>query len=235
LPAFRDFFFAGAFFALVLAFALGLALLFLAGFDFFLKDLAGGAALALAFGLAAAFGAAALGFAAFGALVCLMAVGAWLGSRRVWLLISLVNNLALLLFFKYARFVAENVNDVLAWLHAGLRVPDPATLMPHGLAYVLPVGISFFTFQSMSYTIDFYNGKVGRERDFLRFATFVCFFPQLMALAGYVVPTTPEEQGRAPQNLLAHALSSQELSEDEQRELARYLAWYRHQRVQERQ
>jgi D-alanyl-lipoteichoic acid acyltransferase DltB (MBOAT superfamily) len=53
--------------------------------------------------------------------------------------------------------------------------------MPHGLAYVLPVGISFFTFQSMSYTIDFYLGKVPRERNFLRFATFVCFFPQLMA------------------------------------------------------
>ena len=53
--------------------------------------------------------------------------------------------------------------------------------MPHGLEYILPVGISFFTFQSMSYTIDFYLGNVPRERNFLRFATFVCFFPQLMA------------------------------------------------------
>jgi alginate O-acetyltransferase complex protein AlgI len=53
--------------------------------------------------------------------------------------------------------------------------------MPFGMAYVLPVGISFFTFQSMSYTIDFYLGNVNRERNFLRFATFVCFFPQLMA------------------------------------------------------
>src|SRR4051812_6839247 len=63
--------------------------------------------LALALGAAALAGPATLrpAFAAFGALVCLMAVGAWLGSRRVWLLISLVNNLALLLFFKYARFV----------------------------------------------------------------------------------------------------------------------------------
>jgi alginate O-acetyltransferase complex protein AlgI len=139
--------------------------------------------LTLALGAAALAGPASLrpAFVTFAALVFLMAAGAWLGSRRVWLLISLVNNLALLLFFKYARFVAENVNQVLASLHAGLRVPDPATLMPHGLAYVLPVGISFFTFQSMSYTIDFYYGKVTRERDFLRFATFVCFFPQLMA------------------------------------------------------
>jgi D-alanyl-lipoteichoic acid acyltransferase DltB (MBOAT superfamily) len=46
---------------------------------------------------------------------------------------------------------------------------------------VLPVGISFFTFQSLSYTIDFYLGNVARERNFFRFATFVCFFPQLMA------------------------------------------------------
>ena len=59
--------------------------------------------------------------------------------------------------------------------------PQPATLMPYGFKYLLPVGISFFTFQSLSYTIDFYLGNVPRERNFLRFATFVCFFPQLMA------------------------------------------------------
>jgi D-alanyl-lipoteichoic acid acyltransferase DltB (MBOAT superfamily) len=114
-------------------------------------------------------------------LVGLMAVGARLGSRRIWLFISLVNNLALLLFFKYARFAVENLNQVLAWSDAGYRFPDPSALMPHGFAYLLPVGISFFTFQSMSYTIDFYLGKVPRERNLLRFATFVCFFPQLMA------------------------------------------------------
>jgi transcriptional regulator with XRE-family HTH domain len=60
-------------------------------------------------------------------------------------------------------------------------------------------------------------------------------YPQLMALAGYVVPSTNEDRKQEPQNLLAHALSSQDLSDDEQRELARYLAWYRHQRVKERQ
>jgi D-alanyl-lipoteichoic acid acyltransferase DltB (MBOAT superfamily) len=115
------------------------------------------------------------------ALVLLMSVGAFFGSRRIWLLISLVNNLTLLMFFKYARFVVENLNHVLAWLHASYRFADPSTLMPYGWSYVLPVGISFFTFQSMSYTIDFYLGKVARERNLLRFATFVCFFPQLMA------------------------------------------------------
>ena len=120
-------------------------------------------------------------FVVFALLVSLMAVGAWLSSRGLWLAISIVNNLALLLFFKYARFVEENLNHVFTWLHLAIHLHDPATLMPPGIAYTLPVGISFFTFQSMSYTIDFYLGRVARERNIIRFATFVCFFPQLMA------------------------------------------------------
>ena len=119
--------------------------------------------------------------AALSLLVFFMALGALFSSRRIWLLISLVNNLALLLFFKYARFVVENLNGVFAWLHLSVKLSDPSTLMPFGFEYLLPVGISFFTFQSLSYTIDFYLGNVQRERNFLRFATFVCFFPQLMA------------------------------------------------------
>jgi len=119
--------------------------------------------------------------AGLGGLVLLMALGALFSSRRIWLGISLVNNLALLLFFKYARFVVENLNGVFATVQIPVALPDPATLMPFGFQYLLPVGISFFTFQSLSYTIDFYLGKVHRERNILRFATFVCFFPQLMA------------------------------------------------------
>lgn len=114
-------------------------------------------------------------------IVLLMALGALYSSRKIWLLISLVNNLALLLFFKYAGFVTVNLNTLFTWIHIPLNLPDPASLMPLGWAYLLPAGISFFTFQSLSYTIDFYYGKVDRERSFLRFATFVCFFPQLMA------------------------------------------------------
>jgi len=114
-------------------------------------------------------------------MLALMAFGAFYRSRRTWLLVSLANNLALLLFFKYGRFVTGELNGILGSLQLAFRLPDPATLMPFGFAYVLPVGISFFTFQSMSYTIDFYLGRVDRERSFLRFATFVCFFPQLMA------------------------------------------------------
>ena len=58
-------------------------------------------------------------------------------------------------------------------------------------------------------------------------------YPRLMALAGYVVPASGETPEQEPQNLLAHALSSEDLTEDEQRELARYLSWYRHQRTRE--
>jgi len=119
--------------------------------------------------------------AGFSVLVLLMGLGALYSSRKIWLLISLVNNLALLLFFKYARFLAGNLNTLFAWLHLPLKLADPSNLMPFGFQYLLPVGISFFTFQSLSYTLDFYFGKVPRERNFLRFATFVCFFPQLMA------------------------------------------------------
>lgn len=111
----------------------------------------------------------------------LMTLGALLSNRRIWLLISVVNNLALLLFFKYGHFAVGNLNAIFTSLHWSLRLPEPSTLMPFGFTYVLPVGISFFTFQSLSYTIDFYFGNVARERNFFRFATFVCFFPQLMA------------------------------------------------------
>jgi D-alanyl-lipoteichoic acid acyltransferase DltB (MBOAT superfamily) len=108
----------------------------------------------------------------------LMAVGAFFCSRRTWLVVSIVNNFAILAFFK---FFIENINSLLASGHISARLPDPSTLMPFGAAYLLPVGISFFTFQSLSYTIDFYRGLIQRERNFLRFATFVAFFPQLMA------------------------------------------------------
>lgn len=114
-------------------------------------------------------------------ILLLMAVGAFWCSRRTWLVVSIVNNFAILVFFKYARFFIENINALLTSCHLSARLPDPSALMPCGAAYILPVGISFFTFQSLSYTIDFYRGHIDRERNFIRFATFVAFFPQLMA------------------------------------------------------
>ena len=96
--------------------------------------------------------------------------------RRLWLIVSIINNLSLLAFFKYSNFFIENLNAMF-----GLQFPEAGRMMPFGLEFLLPVGISFYTFQSMSYTIDFYRGQIERERNFVRFATFVSFFPQLVA------------------------------------------------------
>lgn len=119
--------------------------------------------------------------AALGVFALLMGLGALLGSRKIWLLNSIVNNLSLLIFFKYARFMIQNINALLAAIGIHHPLPDPSTLMPFGAQYLLPAGISFFTFQSWSYTIDFYFGNIHRERSLVKFATFICFFPQLMA------------------------------------------------------
>jgi len=93
--------------------------------------------------------------------------------RKRWVFLSVANNLGLLGFFKYAGFVTENLNALLAGLGVPYAVPAPDLL--------LPVGISFYVFQSMSYTIDFYRGSVAREHSFIRYATFVSLFPQLVA------------------------------------------------------
>ncbi len=114
-------------------------------------------------------------------------------ARKGWLVASLVSNFGLLGFFKYAYFFTDNLNALLAWLGAAVQLPDPvaypnAVLQALGVpasslfAHVLlPIGISFHTFQSMSYTIDAYRGAIAVERSFVRFLTFVAFFPQMVA------------------------------------------------------
>ena len=91
--------------------------------------------------------------------------------KKLWLWISIINNLSLLGFFKYADFFISNINDL-----TGLNLSSASEIMPFGLDYLLPVGISFYTFQSMSYTIDYYRGKIKRETSFIRFAAFVSSF-----------------------------------------------------------
>ena len=93
--------------------------------------------------------------------------------RKAYMALSLVLNLGILFFFKYSNFLAQLINDVSAALHIKLSVPKVDVL--------LPVGISFYTFQALGYTIDVYRGKVQAERNFLRYALFVSFFPQLVA------------------------------------------------------
>lgn len=94
-------------------------------------------------------------------------------SPKVWLWVSLATNLGMLGTFKYFNFFADNVHIALST--AGL------TVAPRVLDVVLPVGISFYTFQTLSYTIDVYRGQLHARRNFIDFALFVSFFPQLVA------------------------------------------------------
>ncbi len=93
--------------------------------------------------------------------------------RKRWLVASLTGNLGCLGIFKYYGFFAESVAELLGTF--GLNVHMTT------LDVLLPVGISFYTFQSMSYTIDIYRGDREPERSLPLFATYVAFFPQLVA------------------------------------------------------
>jgi alginate O-acetyltransferase complex protein AlgI len=92
-------------------------------------------------------------------------------GRRGWLLVSLVSNLGWLACFKYTNFLLANLRPLFEV--AGLRTPH--------LNVILPVGISFYTFQSISYVIDVYRGKLPAHRNVRDYMLFVAFFPQLLA------------------------------------------------------
>lgn len=94
-------------------------------------------------------------------------------QRQAWLILSLVANLGILGFFKYYNFFTESAANLLAFL--GL----PISLQT--LKIILPAGISFYTFQTLSYSLDVYLGKLKPVRNFWDFSLFVTFFPQLVA------------------------------------------------------
>jgi alginate O-acetyltransferase complex protein AlgI len=93
--------------------------------------------------------------------------------RRTFLWMSIASNFGMLGFFKYFNFFVDNVAAALASM--GLPWHQPT------LRILLPVGISFYTFQAMSYTIDVYKGELHARRNLLDLATFVAFFPHLVA------------------------------------------------------
>ena len=101
---------------------------------------------------------------------CGLAIGARPSARwkKAWLLVSVVISLALLGIFKYADFFIGSFNTL-----TGLSIPL--------LRLTLPVGISFYTFQSLSYTIDVYRGSVPPQKNLLSFGAYVSMFPQLIA------------------------------------------------------
>ena len=94
-------------------------------------------------------------------------------KRKILLITSLVVNLGLLGFFKYYNFFLDNF--IQAFSFFGRSISSSS------LQIILPVGISFYTFQTLSYTIDIYKKKIEPSYDFLSFAAFVSFFPQLVA------------------------------------------------------
>lgn len=91
-------------------------------------------------------------------------------GKKFWLWCSLTSNLGILAWFKYGLFLALNLQ------HLGL-VRD----VPDWISVILPVGISFYTFQAMAYMMDVYRGRMKAERSYLRFLLFIAFFPQLVA------------------------------------------------------
>ncbi len=103
-------------------------------------------------------------------------------AKKRWLIVSLVSNLSVLVLFKYANFIRESLH---------LALPDfEAVSEPWKI--ILPIGISFYTFQTMSYSIDVYKGRIKPESSFIDFMLYVCFFPQLIAgpieRAGHLMP-----------------------------------------------
>ena len=94
-------------------------------------------------------------------------------KKKLWVALSFISNLGILFFFKYFNFAIENINIILNKLHITLITPSFDVL--------LPVGISFYTFQALSYTVDVYRGDVKPEKNLGKYALFVSFFPQLVA------------------------------------------------------
>ncbi len=94
-------------------------------------------------------------------------------KKKLCLIGSLVLNLSILFLFKYYNFLASNIEAAFQWSGLGMDIPE--------FGLLLPVGISFYTFQALGYSIDVYRGQTKVERSFPTYALFVSFFPQLVA------------------------------------------------------
>ena len=94
-------------------------------------------------------------------------------QKRLWVALSFISNLAILFYFKYFDFFLENLNRVVSKFGVH-TISKPFDVL-------LPVGISFYTFQALSYTMDVYRKEIKAEKNILKYALFVSFFPQLVA------------------------------------------------------
>lgn len=93
--------------------------------------------------------------------------------KKLALILSLVINLGILGYFKYTNFFLDTIENALSLCHISLNIPN--------FDILLPVGISFYTFQAVGYTIDVYRDDIYAEKSFVQYALFVSFFPQLVA------------------------------------------------------
>jgi alginate O-acetyltransferase complex protein AlgI len=94
-------------------------------------------------------------------------------TKRLYLILSLAANIGVLAVFKYYNFLADNISMTLDYFNLDSGIPT--------LSILLPIGLSFHTFQAMSYTIEVYRGKYPAERNFYTYALYVMFYPQLVA------------------------------------------------------
>lgn len=94
-------------------------------------------------------------------------------KRRITMIVCIVINLGILAVFKYANFAIDSLNAILGLFNI--------SNIHYRFNFLLPVGISFYTFQALGYMIDVYRGDVEAEKNFIRYALFVSFFPQLVA------------------------------------------------------
>ena len=93
--------------------------------------------------------------------------------KKIIVAISFISNLSILFYFKYFNFVIESMCKTFRFAHINLNIPS--------FDILLPVGISFYTFQAASYTIDVFYGKYKPEKNYFKLALFIMFFPQLVA------------------------------------------------------
>ena len=93
--------------------------------------------------------------------------------KKFWVAGSIILNLGILFVFKYSDFFLHNLSAVISRLGFGT--------IDKRLDLLLPVGISFYTFQALSYTLDVYRGEIKAEKNIFKYALFVSFFPQLVA------------------------------------------------------
>ncbi|MBD5644395.1 MBOAT family protein [Clostridium botulinum] len=93
--------------------------------------------------------------------------------KKLWVFLSLFINLSILFLFKYCNFFTYTFTKIFSLINITIKVPS--------FDFILPVGISFYTFQALSYTIDVYRGNIKFEKNLGKYALFVSFFPQLVA------------------------------------------------------